>query len=137
MGLGERQAVTPDGQRISFVIGLPDAGDLPHFCRQPFEITCGKETFFAYNEREKQEILEKIEGKKYSIQRSKGLGENQPDMMNLTTMNPATRRLIKVMPSDAEKTSEMFDLLLGDNLQGRKDFIAEYGYMYIDDADLS
>ena len=83
------------------------------------------------------DILGKIEGQKYTLQRSKGLGENQPDMMNLTTMNPATRRLIKVMPSDAEKTSEMFDLLLGDNLQGRKDFIAEYGYMYIDDADLS
>ena len=102
-----------------------------------YEITTKEMTYFAYDENEKNEILGKIEGQKYTLQRSKGLGENQPDMMNLTTMNPATRRLIKVMPSDAEKTSEMFDLLLGDNLQGRKDFIAEYGYMYIDDADLS
>ena len=94
-------------------------------------------TYFAYDENEKAEILGKIGDKKYSIQRSKGLGENQPDMMNLTTMNPATRRLIKVMPSEAQKTSDMFDLLLGDNLQGRKDFIADFGYMYIDDADLS
>ena len=71
------------------------------------------------------------------MQRSKGLGENQPDMMNLTTMNPETRRLIKVMPQDAERTSRMFDLLLGDDLAGRKDFIAENGYMYLDDADIS
>jgi len=71
------------------------------------------------------------------LQRSKGLGENQPDMMNLTTMNPDTRRLIKVLPEDAERTSEMFDLLLGDNLQGRKDYISENGYLYIDEADIS
>ena len=74
---------------------------------------------------------------KYTIQRSKGLGENQPDMMSLTTMNPKTRRLIKVTPADAEATSKMFDLLLGDDLQGRKDYIAENGYKYLDDVDLS
>ncbi|MBQ6815730.1 MAG: DNA topoisomerase [Clostridia bacterium] len=102
-----------------------------------YEITTKDMTYFAYDENEKTEIISKIGDKKYTIQRSKGLGENQPDMMNLTTMNPETRRLIKVMPDDAQKTSEMFDLLLGDNLQGRKDFIAEYGYMYIDEADLS
>ena len=102
-----------------------------------YEINTKDMTYFAYDENEKAEILGKIGDKKYSIQRSKGLGENQPDMMNLTTMNPATRRLIKVMPSEAQKTSDMFDLLLGDNLQGRKDFIADFGYMYIDDADLS
>ncbi len=102
-----------------------------------YEIGTKDMTYFAYDENEKNEILGKIGDKKYTIQRSKGLGENQPDMMNLTTMNPATRRLIKVMPDDAERTSAMFDLLLGDNLQGRKDFIAEYGYMYLDDADLS
>ena len=88
-------------------------------------------------DREKIDILDKIGDGKYTIQRSKGLGENQPDMMNLTTMNPETRRLIKVMPQDAERTSQMFDLLLGDDLQGRKDFIAENGYMYLDEADLS
>ena len=82
-------------------------------------------------------IFKQLEGKKYTIQRSKGLGENEPDMMNLTTMNPETRRLIKVMPEDAVQTAEMFDLLLGDNLSGRKDFIAENGYRYIDTADVS
>ena len=102
-----------------------------------YEINTKDMTYFAYDENEKNEILGKIGDKKYTLQRSKGLGENQPDMMNLTTMNPETRRLIKVMPSDAEATANMFDLLLGDNLQGRKDFIADYGYMYIDDADLS
>ena len=102
-----------------------------------YEITTKDMTYFAYDEKEKNEILEKVGDKKYSIQRSKGLGENQPDMMNLTTMNPETRRLIKVMPQDAERTSRMFDLLLGDDLQGRKDFIAENGYMYLDDADIS
>ncbi len=102
-----------------------------------YEISSGKMTYFAYSENEKTEILGKIGDAKYTIQRSKGLGENQPDMMNLTTMNPETRRLIKVMPDDAERTSQMFDLLLGDNLQGRKDFIAENGYMYLDDADVS
>lgn len=102
-----------------------------------FEITCGKETFFAYNEREKQEILSKNEGKKYVIQRSKGLGENDPEMMAVTTMNPDTRRLIKVTAEEAEKTAAMFELLLGDNLQGRKDFIAESGHLYLDMTDVS
>ena len=102
-----------------------------------YEIGTKEMTYFAYDEKEKTEILEKIGDKKYNIQRSKGLGENQPDMMNLTTMNPETRRLIKVMPQDAERTSQMFDLLLGDDLQGRKEFISENGYMYIDDADIS
>ncbi|MBQ4517964.1 MAG: DNA topoisomerase, partial [Clostridia bacterium] len=102
-----------------------------------FEITCGKDTFFAYNEREKQEILAKIEGKKYTIQRSKGLGENDPEMMSLTTMNPETRRLIKVTAEEAQKTADMFELLLGDNLQGRKDFIAESGHLYLDMTDVS
>ncbi len=102
-----------------------------------FEITSGKDTFFAYNEREKQEILSGLEGKKYTIQRSKGLGENDPEMMSLTTMNPETRRLIKVTAEDAQKTMETFELLLGDNLQGRKDFIAESGHLYLDMTDVS
>ncbi len=102
-----------------------------------YEINTKDMTYFAYDETEKNEILGKIGDKKYTISRSKGLGENQPDMMNLTTMNPATRRLIKVMPDDAQRTSDMFDLLLGDNLQGRKDFIAENGHLYLDDADIS
>ena len=102
-----------------------------------YEINTKKMTYFAYDENEKKDILEKIGDEKYDLQRSKGLGENQPDMMNLTTMNPDTRRLIKVLPEDAELTSEMFDLLLGDNLQGRKDYISENGYLYMDDADIS
>ncbi len=102
-----------------------------------YEITTKKMTYFAYDESEKKEILEKIGDDKYDLQRSKGLGENQPDMMNLTTMNPETRRLIKVLPEDAARTSEMFDLLLGDNLQGRKEYISENGYLYIDEADIS
>ena len=102
-----------------------------------YEIGTKEMTYFAYDEKEKNEILAQIGDKKYSLQRSKGLGENQPDMMNMTTMNPDSRRLIKVMPQDAERTSRMFDLLLGDDLQGRKDFIAENGYMYLDDADIS
>ena len=102
-----------------------------------YEINTKKMTYFAYDENEKRDILEKIGDEKYDLQRSKGLGENQPDMMNLTTMNPDTRRLIKVLPEDAERTSEMFDLLLGDNLQGRKDYISENGYLYIDEADIS
>ena len=102
-----------------------------------YEITSKDRVYFAYDDKEKTEILEKIGDQKYTIQRSKGLGENQPEMMNLTTMNPETRRLIKVLPEDAARTSEVFDLLLGDNLQGRKDFIAENGYLYLDEADVS
>ena len=102
-----------------------------------FEINSGDKTWFAYSEREKAEILKGLEGKKVKIDRSKGLGENDPDMMWLTTMNPETRRLIKVMPEDAEATAAMFDLLLGDNLQGRKDHIAENGYKFLDLADIS
>ena len=102
-----------------------------------YEIGTKEMTYFAYDEKEKNEILAQIGDKKYSLQRSKGLGENQPEMMNMTTMNPESRRLIKVMPQDAERTSRMFDLLLGDDLAGRKDFIAENGYMYLDEADIS
>ncbi len=102
-----------------------------------YEIKTKEKPYFAYDEMEKNDILKMIDGQKYTIQRSKGLGENQPDMMNLTTMNPATRRLIRVLPEDAEQTSIMFDLLLGDNLQGRKDYIAENGWLYIDDVDVS
>ncbi len=102
-----------------------------------FEVQTKDETYFAYTEREKDEFIKKLDGKKFTVQRSKGLGENEPDMMNLTTMNPASRRLIKVMPADVQKTSDVFDLLLGDNLSGRKDFIAENGYSYIDSADVS
>ncbi|MCI5892275.1 MAG: toprim domain-containing protein [Clostridiales bacterium] len=101
-----------------------------------YEINSGKNTYFAFNEQEKTDILEKIGTKKYTIQRSKGLGENQPDMMWRTTMNPETRRLIKVMPDDVEKTKEVFDLLLGDNLSGRKEHIALDGHKYIDLTDV-
>lgn len=102
-----------------------------------FEITTKKKTYFAYTEKEKTKILEKIGDEKCTIQRSKGLGENEADMMALTTMNPDTRRLIRVTPSDVEDTARMFDLLLGDDLQGRKDFIAEYGADYLELADIS
>ena len=102
-----------------------------------FEINSGDKTWFAYSDREKNDIVKSLEGKKYKIDRSKGLGENDPDMMWLTTMNPETRRLIRVMPEDVERTAAVFDLLLGDNLQGRKDHIAENGYKYLDMADIS
>ena len=102
-----------------------------------FEINCKEKTWFAYNEQEKVEILKKLEGKKLSIQRSKGLGENEPEMMWMTTMNPQTRRLIKVMPEDAARTAAYFDMLLGDNLQARKDYISDNGYKYLDLADIS
>ena len=102
-----------------------------------FELNTKDKTFFAYSEAEKAEILEKIGNQKVTVARSKGLGENEPDMMWLTTMNPETRRLIKVMPEDAEKTAFYFDLLLGDNLAGRKDYIAENGSQYLDLADIS
>ncbi|MCH5325229.1 MAG: DNA topoisomerase [Eubacterium sp.] len=102
-----------------------------------YEINCKDETYFAYTEQEKTRILESFGDKKYTIQRSKGLGENEPEMMSLTTMNPDTRRLIKVCPEDAEKTQEIFELLLGNNLDGRKEYIRDYGYMYLDDIDVS
>ncbi|MBC7765584.1 MAG: DNA topoisomerase [Hyphomonadaceae bacterium] len=100
-----------------------------------FEITCKGKSYFAYDEREKITILSQLKDK-YTLQRSKGLGENEPEMMWLTTMNPETRRLIQVIPEDVLRTQEVFDLLLGDNLQGRKDFIAEHGYRYLDLTDL-
>ena len=102
-----------------------------------YEINCKGKTWFAYTDEEKNQTLEELKGSKCTIQRSKGLGENDPEMMGLTTMCPETRRLIRVMPEDAERTSEMFDLLLGDNLQGRKDYIAQEGGYYLEFADLS
>ena len=102
-----------------------------------FEITTKKMTYFAYDEKEKTEILAKIGDEKYKLDRSNGLGENDPEMMSLTTMNPDTRRLIKITPADAEATSKMFDLLLGNDLEGRKDYIAENGGAYLELADIS
>ena len=102
-----------------------------------YEITTKKETYFAYNESEKEDFLKKIGSEKYTIQRSKGLGENEPDMMNFTTMNPKTRRLIKVLPEEAEATARTFDILLGDNLSGRKEYIIENGHLYLDNLDVS
>ena len=102
-----------------------------------YEVTCKEQTYFAYNEKEMDDIKAEIGNQKYTVQRSKGLGENEADMMSLTTMNPATRRLIKVTPDDAEETSMIFDLLLGDDLEGRKDYISNFGYLYLDAADVS
>ena len=102
-----------------------------------YEIIHKDGTWFAYSEKEKAEIVEKLGSGKVTINRSKGLGENDPDMMWLTTMNPETRRLIRVMPEDAEETARVFDLLEGDNLAGRKEHIAEVGHRYLDLADLS
>ena len=102
-----------------------------------YEITTKDRTYFAYTEPEKAAFLEKIGDKKYTIQRSKGLGENDPEMMWLTTMNPESRRLIKVMPTDVVQTAQVFDILLGDNLAGRKEHIAQHGAEYLDDLDVS
>lgn len=102
-----------------------------------YEINCKDEVWFAYTEQEKAQALEEIGNKKYTVQRSKGLGENDADMMWLTTMNPKTRRLIQITESDVERTLETFEVLLGDNLQGRKDKIADEGYKYLDMLDLS
>jgi len=102
-----------------------------------FEITTKERTYFAYDEKERVKILQMIGNKKYTLQRSKGLGENEADMMALTTMNPDTRRIIRVTPEDAEATFNMFDMLLGDNIAARKDYISEHGGDYLDLADIS
>jgi len=102
-----------------------------------YEIESKGKTFFAYSDRERNDYIASLNGAKATIQRSKGLGENDPDMMWLTTMNPETRRLVKVMPEDAEKMAYTFDLLLGDDLQGRKNHISEYGARYLDMLDVS
>ena len=102
-----------------------------------FEITCKEKTWFAYSNKEKDDIVATLQGKKYDVQRSKGLGENDPEMMWLTTMSPDTRRLIKVIPEDVERTGQMFDLLLGDDLPGRKAHIADHGHEFLELADIS
>ncbi len=101
-----------------------------------YEINTKDKTLFAYSESEKNEIIKSLDKQKYVLQRSKGLGENEAEMMSLTTMNPASRRLIRVCPDDASRTAEMFELMIGDNLEGRKDFIARYGSKYISVADI-
>ncbi|MCH5317265.1 MAG: DNA topoisomerase [Eubacterium sp.] len=102
-----------------------------------YEVTCKDQTYFAYNEMEMDKIRKEIGDQKYTVQRSKGLGENEAEMMALTTMNPATRRLIQVTPDDVERTAQMFDLLVGDDLEGRKQYITDFGHLYIDAADVS
>ncbi len=101
-----------------------------------YEITKGEETWFAYTEKEKTDVLTQLGDSKYTIQRSKGLGENDADMMSLTTMKPSSRRLIKIEPTEAAATSDMFDLMLGNNLDGRKEYIANSGHLYIEMADV-
>jgi DNA gyrase subunit B len=100
-----------------------------------FEITTKDQTYFAYDEREKAQILHDLGDTKYNLQRSKGLGENEPEMMWKTTMNPASRRLIQVQEEEAARTAHVFDILLGDNLEGRKQFIIEHGHEYLLEAD--
>ena len=102
-----------------------------------YEINTKDKTYFAYTEAEKADVLKRIRGQKYKIQRSKGLGENESEMMRLTTMNPATRRLIKVCKADVDKTRRVFEMLLGDNLEGRKQHIRDFGADYLDRLDLS
>ncbi len=102
-----------------------------------YEINTKDQVWFAYTEKEKTQAIEEIGNKKYTVQRSKGLGENEADMMWMTTMNPKTRRLVEILPEDAQRTAEIFDMLLGDNLAQRKEHIADNGYMYIDMLDLS
>ena len=102
-----------------------------------YEITSKDKTWFVYSDAEKNKVVEQLSGQKIQIQRSKGLGENDPDMMWLTTMNPEPRRLIRISPEAASATSQIFDLLLGDNLAGRKDYIAENGGLYLDELDLA
>ena len=102
-----------------------------------YEINTKDQVWFAYTEKEKAEAIEQIGNAKYTVQRSKGLGENEAEMMWLTTMNPKTRRLVEILPEDAERTAQIFEMLLGDNLAGRKEHIADNGYMYIDMLDLS
>ena len=108
-----------------------------HIAESPlFEITSKDKIQFAYNEKEKNDIISKLKDKKYTLQRSKGLGENEPDMMSYTTMAPETRRLICVTQDEEKLTEVMFDTLLGDDLPGRKKFIAENGYKYVEAADI-
>ncbi len=102
-----------------------------------YEITCKEKTWYAYSDGEKNKIVEELAGSKFAVNRSKGLGENSAEMMWLTTMNPETRRLIRVLPEEAERTAYYFDLLLGDDLAGRKQHIAQDGYKYLDMADIS
>lgn len=102
-----------------------------------YEITCKNKTYFAYDDKEKAKILDEITGTgRVTIQRSKGLGENTAEMMAQTTMNPASRRLIKVMPEEAERTAFYFEMLLGDALEARKEHIRECGHLYLDDLDV-
>lgn len=101
-----------------------------------YELTCKDQTFFAYNEEEKAAYITQFGNAKYTIQRSKGLGENEPEMMWQTTMNPVTRRLIQVCQADAAATSRIFETLLGDDLEGRKSFIALHGSEYVKEADI-
>ena len=102
-----------------------------------YEITTKSKTYFAYDEGERQSIVNSLGDEKYTLQRSKGLGENEADMMWMTTMNPASRRLIRVAPENGESTAEMFELLLGDNLEGRKEYISKHGFEYMDEIDVS
>lgn len=102
-----------------------------------YEITTKDKVYFAYDEVEKDRYVTEIGNQKFTIQRSKGLGENEPEMMSLTTMSPSSRRLIKVVPDSAEQTAAIFDTLLGDDLQGRKDFIVDHGADYLDQLDVS
>ncbi|MDY4976043.1 MAG: toprim domain-containing protein, partial [Clostridia bacterium] len=102
-----------------------------------YEIQTKKGSLFAYTDKEKDKIVAELQGEKIKIMRSKGLGENDPEMMWQTTMNPETRKLIRVMPEDEDETKRMFELLLGNNLQGRKDFIESDGYLYLDYTDVS
>ena len=90
-----------------------------------YKVYKGDKVEYAYDDKELNEKIEKI-GKGYQLQRYKGLGEMSAEQLWETTMNPATRNLIQVTVEDAAKAEKMITTLMGDKVEGRKEFLAKY-----------